>query len=362
MKKKVLFALGGKVYPHITGGMEIFNYNLIRELKDYFDIYYTSSEPLDYPGVTHLRVSQARPQKFLSPLQVLYYLLKNRDVMSLVLSYSEASWILWYMYYLVLRVSRVKCTLVIHYGNPSVGVHKNAVGKLFKASENIVAVSPDIKANYDKAFGIDCKLIYPAIRFNSNCVCRDELLKRWSIPEKSFVISMVGSLKTMKNPDTLIECLNAFSPEELDKYNPAIIYAGDGHMRKELEEYSVLHGMTGRVRFLGTIPQENVCEVLAVSDCYVSASDFEGTSVSLMEAMHAKVPAIVADVPGLRDMIEDGVCGQLFTRKNPESLKRHIIRYIEDRIFAEQMATGAYDRYQERYATEKVIDNFLSIL
>lgn len=362
MKKKVMFALGGDVYPHITGGMEIFNYNLIRELKDYLDISYTSYEPLDFTGAKHLKVSKIKPQKFFAPAQVLYYLLKDRECKSLVLSYSEASWILWYFYYLAVKLTKVKCTIVIHYGKPDVGPHKDVIGKFFRSADTVVAVSPDIKANYDTAFGIDCKVIYPAIRFNKGINVRDGSLKLGDIPEGSFVISMVGSLKTMKNPGTLLECLEMFSKDELDEFKPFIVYAGDGHLRGELEEYTARHGLKDYVRFLGIVPQEKVCEVLGTSDCYVSASDFEGTSVSLMEAMSSKVPAIVSDVPGLRDMVEDGNSGLLFKRKSPESLKGCIVRYIEDKEFAMRMASRAYDIYQERYAVSKVIDNYLSIL
>lgn len=362
MKKKVLFAMGGEVYPHVTGGMEIFNYNLIRELRDHFDVCYTSTEPLDYPGVKHLKVSGIRPQKFFAPFQVLLYLLKDRSIRSLVLSYSEASWILWYLFYIVVKLTRVRCTVVIHFGNPDVGKHKEAVGKLFKAADTVVAVSRDIKSNYDMAFGIDCKVIYPAIRFCNSDKGRTEILQKMDIPEGSLVISMIGSLKTMKNPDTLMECLNSFTDSELERYNPVAVFAGDGHMRQDLEKYAAQNGLAERVRFLGILPQEKICEVLTASDLYVSASDFEGTSVSLLEAMFNKVPAIVTDVPGLKDMVVDGVTGQIYERKDAEGLKKCILRYADDKAFAQKMASGAYDRYLGQYAVSTVIDNYISIL
>lgn len=362
MKRKVLFAMGGEVYPHITGGMEIFNYNLIRELKSHLDIFYTSTEPLDYPGVHHLKVSKIRPQKFFAPAQVLYYLLRHRDIRSLVLSYSEASWILWYLYGLVVKLTGVKCTIVIHYGKPEVGSHKEAVGKLFKCADTVIAVSRDIKVNYDRAFGIDCRVVYPAIRFSESTASREDILRGWNIPSGAFVVSMIGSLKTMKNPDTLLECLHSFSADELERINPYVVFAGGGHMRQSLEEAASAYGLSDRVRFLGVVPQERVCEVLAASDCYVSASDFEGTSVSLMEAMACRVPVVVADVPGLNDMIEDGVSGLYFTRRDALSLGKAISRYAGDRTCASQMSSCAYSRYLEKYAVSRVIDEYLSIL
>ena len=42
---------------------------------------------------------------------------------------------------------------------------------------------------------------------------------------------MVGSLKEMKNPDTLLQSLLLFNNIELKQYNPYIVYAGDGQKK-----------------------------------------------------------------------------------------------------------------------------------
>lgn len=46
---RIHFVLGAGTYPHITGGMEVFNYYLIQSLKDKFNISYTANHRLDIP-------------------------------------------------------------------------------------------------------------------------------------------------------------------------------------------------------------------------------------------------------------------------------------------------------------------------
>lgn len=58
-------------------------------------------------------------------------------------------------------------------------------------------------------------------------------------------------------------------------------------------------------------PELDVRPVLATADCVVLPSYREGTPRSLLEASSMAIPIITADVPGCRQVIEDGVTGYL---------------------------------------------------
>lgn len=67
---RIHFVLGAGTYPHLTGGMEIFNYYLIQSLKDKFNISYTASHSLDIPDTKQIRSYKIRPTKYIFPIQL----------------------------------------------------------------------------------------------------------------------------------------------------------------------------------------------------------------------------------------------------------------------------------------------------
>lgn len=79
-----------------------------------------------------------------------------------------------------------------------------------------------------------------------------------------------------------------------------LVLVGDGPERATLEAHA-------GTRLLGR--REDVEEQLRSATVYVSASNAEGLSNSLLEAMASGLPCVVTDVGGVRDVIVDGVHG-----------------------------------------------------
>lgn len=65
------------------------------------------------------------------------------------------------------------------------------------------------------------------------------------------------------------------------------------------------------VQFMHDIAPEHMARIYPLVDCYVCASPSDGTSVSLLEAMASGLPVIVADAPGNREWVTEGVNGWL---------------------------------------------------
>ena len=82
------------------------------------------------------------------------------------------------------------------------------------------------------------------------------------------------------------------------------LIAGDGPMRAQLER-----GAPPNVRFLGHL--DDVASLLAESDFFVLASEREGMSNSLVEAMQAGCVPIVTAVGDNPRIVEDGVSGRV---------------------------------------------------
>lgn len=80
----------------------------------------------------------------------------------------------------------------------------------------------------------------------------------------------------------------------------------------------------GTVRYLGT--SDDVASVIASADCVVLPSYREGISQVLLEAASMAKPIVTTDVPGCREVVEDGVNGYLCRVKDTASLAESLRR------------------------------------
>lgn len=111
----------------------------------------------------------------------------------------------------------------------------------------------------------------------------------------------------------------------------------------------------------GTV--DDVRPAIAAADVIVLPSYREGTSRVLLEASALARPMITTDVPGCRDVVEDGVAGLLCRVRDSASLAdamRRMIALSPDQRAA--MGAAARARVERDYAEERVVDIYLERL
>lgn len=123
-----------------------------------------------------------------------------------------------------------------------------------------------------------------------------------------------GRIAPEKN---LVFLLQAFSgvAQALDHVHLLIL--GGGSIKREIEEYARDIGISGRVRFAGQIPYNELPGYLAMCDAFVTASVTEVHPLSVIEAMGAGLPVMGIHSPGVGDTVEDGLTGFLSTEDLP---------------------------------------------
>lgn len=359
---KIHFVLRKGIYPYRTGGMEIFNYYLIKNLSEFYDISYSSYKPLNFNSGHFHKLMNLRPSLIFEPLQILFFLITHKRIRTVVYSFSLDHWVAWLLYTVIHKITNINYIAVIHYGKNPITAHKNIYRNFFSSAKKVIAVSKDIKEKYDALYGINCDICYPLVPFQESNKSKETLRSEYNIPQNASVICMVGSLKGMKNPDTLLQSLLLFNNTELKQYNPYIVYAGDGQKRPELQQFASDHNLLDRVKFLGNVPKERVNEIFKLSDIYVISSDFEGTSVSLLEAMFHKIPIIASDVQGIKDTVtRDKEC-LMFSARNPHELKYMICKYLSDDKLQNDMTEKAFYKYNKIYNYSNIISLYKNIL
>ncbi|MFD6098313.1 glycosyltransferase family 4 protein [Nocardiopsis flavescens] len=86
---------------------------------------------------------------------------------------------------------------------------------------------------------------------------------------------------------------------------------GRGPEGAHLADQTSRDGTADRVRLHGFLPEEDKNSVLASCHLHVTASEFEGWGLTVIEAARLGVPTVAYDVDGLRDSVRDGETGWL---------------------------------------------------
>lgn len=117
----------------------------------------------------------------------------------------------------------------------------------------------------------------------------------------------------------------------------------------------------GTVQYFGH--QDDVKPFLRKSHVLVLPSYREGMPRTVLEAASIGRPSIVADVPGCRQAVQDGITGWYCEVKSEESLAKTMFSVIDMPIDQlDQFGLRARARVEEKFSEDIVISQYLNIL
>jgi UDP-D-galactose:(glucosyl)LPS alpha-1,6-D-galactosyltransferase len=131
---------------------------------------------------------------------------------------------------------------------------------------------------------------------------------------KPFTLAYVGRLECIKHVDIILEAMY----KAHDKWQLKII--GDGDIRADVEGWVQLLKLEQQVEFLGW--QENPWQECLDTGILVMASEYEGFSMTALEASSLGMTVISTPVDGAIDYIVPGQNGYLYPFENADELAR----------------------------------------
>ena len=184
--------------------------------------------------------------------------------------------------------------------------------------------------------GVDLELFHPE---NRNAL-RAELQLR--VP----TLLSVGNLLGFKGHGVVIEALSLLREYEL-------VIAGDGPDRAAFEALARECGVSARVRFVGSLSQQDLRRYYCAADALVLASSREGWPNVLLEAMACGTPVIATEVGGVPEIVTSRNGGTVLKERSAPALARAVRELLArppertaTRRFAEQFGWGATTRGQ----------------
>jgi glycosyltransferase involved in cell wall biosynthesis len=108
-----------------------------------------------------------------------------------------------------------------------------------------------------------------------------------------------------------------------------------------------------RVKTFEAKNDHDAARIMAESDLFLLPSVFEGTPLTLMEAMHSGLPIVTTNVCGMRDVIDDGRNGLLVPVRSPLAIATAIERLADDEALRESIGRAARADALARYTWQE---------
>jgi glycosyltransferase involved in cell wall biosynthesis len=171
-------------------------------------------------------------------------------------------------------------------------------------------------------------------------------------------ILYLGRLKRYKRLDLLLRTM----PQILQACpNASLWIAGQGDAQGPLEHLVARLGLSGHVTLLGFVDEREKVRLLQQAWVFVSPSMTEGWGLSVLEANACGTPAVVFNVPGLRDAVLDGQTGLVLPDGDLSGLSRGIALILQDASLREQLRRDAI-AWSQRFDWDESAKSVLRVL
>lgn len=234
---------------------------------------------------------------------------------------------------------------------------------------------PGLRATFEKAHAIHCV----------SDKIREEGLQYGLIPAKAHVIRPAvdvntfrpGNLPPNNATDRLVlvsvgsltwgkgyEYLLAAMAKLIDRGVDATLHIIGGGGKAEYQRIQfAIHdlGLREKVVLHGTLPPEEVRNILQRADVFVLSSLSEGISNAVLEAMACGVPIVTTDCGGMREAVTDGAEGLVVPVRDPEAMATALLRLALDPERRRAMGRSARTRAESQFSLTEQAEKFAQL-
>lgn len=258
-------------------------------------------------------------------------------------------------------------------------VHSNGLSKLILFKNNIVRTIHDINnmpgeysrmkalyaiSNAVKDFTINQG--FPDVIEVDNGIRVQDVIKKHDRNQQNGIYKLVqlGRLYSPhKGQDLLVKALGILINKGVTNFK--MHFLGDGPSLEDLRKLSDELGLSDYIVFEGRKTQKEIYQQLCGYDVFVQPSRSEGFGLTVAEAVAAKLPVLVSNLPGPMEIIDNGLLGMFFETENIEDLATKL-EIILNGGYDYSLVEKAYKRVVELYdvsvTAKKYIDEYKKII
>ncbi len=207
-------------------------------------------------------------------------------------------------------------------------------------SDAITAVSYNLREETYRSFDIqkEIEVIYNFVdvkRFNKKPI---DAFRKVIAPNGEKILVHASNFRKIKRVNDVVQIF-----ANVRKELPAkLLMIGDGPERPSMEILVKNLGVHDDVRFVGK--QEQMEEILLVSDLFLLPSEYESFGLAALEAMAAKVPVISTNVGGLPEININGETGYTAKIGDVATMSNYAIELLSNEELFLKLKEGAFNQ------------------
>lgn len=204
-------------------------------------------------------------------------------------------------------------------------------------SDAITAVSNNLREETYKHFAVekDIHVIPNFVDIDRFRQTDKEHFKKMLAPNGERILAHVSNFRKVKRVDDVVRVFQKVHQQLPSK----LLMIGDGPERQNAEELCRSLDICQDIRFLGK--QEQMDEILSITDLFILPSQTESFGLSALEAMACGVPVISTNAGGLPEININGKTGYLSNVGDVEDMAMHAIEILEDENVLQQFKDAA---------------------
>ena len=205
-------------------------------------------------------------------------------------------------------------------------------------SDAITAVSENLREETFKNFPITKPIevvtnFVDVSRFSKKPI---DAFKKVIAPNGEKILVHASNFRKVKRVNDVIKIFS-----EVRRYMPAkLLMVGDGPERSATEELARELGVMEDIRFVGK--QEQMEEILVVSDLFLLPSEYESFGLAALEAMAARNVVISTNAGGLPEINVQGKTGFMANVGDVGAMSDFAVSILKNEERLEQMKEAAY--------------------
>lgn len=205
-------------------------------------------------------------------------------------------------------------------------------------SDAITAVSENLREETFKSFHITKEIdvitnFVDVERFAKKPI---DAFRKVIAPNGEKILLHASNFRKVKRVDDVIKIF-----AQVRKVVPAkLMMVGDGPERPATEELARDLGVDADIRFVGK--QEQMEEILAVSDIFLLPSDYESFGLAALEAMAARAVVISSNAGGLPEINIHGVTGFMANVGDVQAMSQFALSILQNNDKLQQMKEAAF--------------------
>jgi len=212
--------------------------------------------------------------------------------------------------------------------------------KTREMTDEVVALGVDRARMMTVIWGVDGELFHP-----SPPPCRR--LSTLAIGDDDRVILSPRLLRPFYNVHVLIDALPTILAAQPQALLVVTEHGADPDYARQLRQRVADLGVSGRVRWAGSVPQVEMPALYARADVVVSIPPSDGFPQSVLEALSCETPCVMTNLGRFRDIVEDGR-HVVFAEPTAGAVAAAVLSLLADRLRAVRIGQAGRQRVVER--------------